>query len=221
MKKLILLVFCFVLAAFTLVGCSHDSDPFTRKEYTADAAQIEEIRIDVRDREIEAAVSEDGQLRIVYYENSKEGYDIAVSAQKVLTMTGTSSKGWKDYFGVKPAAENRKILVQLPEEALENLLISTTNGDIRIPALAVTGSIRLFSNGGDIGFEKLTVGDGLYLTAKNGNISGTVGGGYEDFAIQAETKKGESNLPGNKESGEKTLHVSCNNGDVFVEFVKD
>lgn len=31
-------------------------------------------------------------------------------------------------------------------------------------------------------------------------------------------KKGESNLPGDKEDGEKALRVSCNNGDVDIAF---
>ena len=59
----------------------------------------------------------------------------------------------------------------------------------------------------------------LTLTAKNGDISGTVIGSYDDFAIQSEIKKGDSNLPDNKDSGDKTLKVSSNNGDVNIEFV--
>ena len=39
------------------------------------------------------------------------------------------------------------------------------------------------------------------------------------FAIHSEIKKGESSLPNNKDSGEKTLNVSSNNGDVNIEFV--
>ena len=68
-------------------------------------------------------------------------------------------------------------------------------------------------------FGKLDVGDVLRLTVKNGDISGTVKGSYDDFAIQSEIKKGESTLPDNKAGGEKTLNVSGNNGDVVIEFV--
>ena len=85
----------------------------------------------------------------------------------------------------------------------------------------MTGSISLSSNGGNINFESLNVGSGLSLTAKNGNISGTVAGSYDDFAIQTEIKKGDSNLPGDKASGSKALNVSCNNGDVNIEFVNE
>ena len=65
------------------------------------------------------------------------------------------------------------------------------------------------------------VGSAIYLTVKNGDISGTVVGSYDDFAIQTEIKKGESNLPDNKDGGEKTLNVSSNNGDVNITFVSE
>ena len=111
--------------------------------------------------------------------------------------------------------------MQIPDALLDTITLSTTNEDISLPALAVTGSINISSNGGNITFENLAVGKSLYLTVKNGDISGTVRGSYEDFDIQSEIKKGESNLPDQKDGGEKTLNVSCNNGDVNIELVSE
>lgn len=145
-------------------------------------------------------------------------YEISVSDESILTMTGASNKEWTDYIGSKPAAEDRKISLQLPDALLESLAISTTNEDITLPALAVTGQISLSTNGGSIAFETLDVGSALTLSAKNGDISGAVAGSYDDFSIQTEIKKGESNLPGDKDDGEKALRVSCNNGDVDIAF---
>lgn len=58
MKKIISLTLCLVFGSFALSGCLGTGDPFTQKEYTADVSQIEEINIDVRDRQIEAVLSE-------------------------------------------------------------------------------------------------------------------------------------------------------------------
>lgn len=218
MRKIILSVLCLLVSVFTLAGCSNNSEPFEEKTYTPDT-QISEINLDVRDREIEVALSEDEQIHIQYSENSKEYYEIAVSDENVLTMTSTSDKEWTDYIGGKASAENRKILLQIPDALLENLTLSTTNEDVSLPVLAVTGSIDISTNGGNITFESLDVGNTLTLTAKNGDISGTVVGSYDDFVIQSEIKKGDSNLPDNKDSGDKTLKVSSNNGDVNIEFV--
>ncbi|OUP48772.1 DUF4097 family beta strand repeat-containing protein [Lachnoclostridium sp. An181] len=219
-KKIISLALCLVLGSFVLAGCSDNSGPFEEKSYTPDA-QIKEINLDVRDREVEVSLSEDEQVHIKYYENSKEFYDISVSDQSVLTMTSASNKDWTDYIGGKPSAENRKISLQIPDALLENLTLSTANEDITLPSMAVTGSINISSNGGNIMFGNLDVGDVLRLTVKNGDISGTVKGSYDDFAIQSEIKKGESTLPDNKAGGEKTLNVSGNNGDVNIEFVNE
>ncbi len=220
MKKIISLALCFIMGSIVLAGCSDDSDPFVQKDYTADVSQIEQIIIDVRDREIEVSLSEDEQIHIKYHENSKEYYDISVSEENVLTVTSASNKDWTDYIGTKSSAEARKISLQIPDGLLESLTLSTTNEDITLSELAVSGSMNISSNGGNIAFGKLEVCSALTLSVKNGNISGAVTGGYDDFAIQTEIKKGESNLPESKEDGDKTLKVSANNGDINIEFVK-
>lgn len=220
MKKIISLALCLIFGSFVLAGCSTSSEPFEENSYTSDTL-INEINLDVRDREIEVSLSEDEQVHIQYFENSKEYYDISVSDENVLTMTSASDKEWTDYIGGKPSAEDRKISLQIPDALLENLTLSTTNEDITLSALAVTGSINISSNGGNITFENLDVANALSLTVKNGDIVGTVIGSYDDFAIQSEIKKGESNLPGNKDGGEKTLNVSSNNGDVNIELINE
>ena len=97
MKKTILLVICLVWSSFVLTGCSTDSEPFEEKIYTPDT-QIRELILEVRDREIEVSLSEDGQIHIQYSENSKEYYDISVSDENVLVMASASDKEWT-YWG--------------------------------------------------------------------------------------------------------------------------
>ena len=218
MRKTFLSLLCLVMGCCALAGCSDNSQPFEEKSYTPDT-QVREIQLDVEDRSIEVALSPDNQVHIQYFENSKEYYQISVSDENVLTMTSASDKAWTDYIGGKPAAEDRRIRLEIPDGLLENVTLSTTNENITLPALAVTGEISLSSNGGNLSFESLDVGKALTLHAKNGNITGTIAGSYDDFVIQTQIKKGESNLPDEKSGGEKTLDVSCNNGDVSIEFV--
>lgn len=220
MKKTIAFTLCLALSSFALAGCSGESEPFEEKSYTPDT-QISGINLDVRDREIEVSLSEDEQIHIQYCENGKEYYDISVSDENVLTMVNASNKGWTDYIGGKPSAEDRKIVLQIPDTRLDNLTLSTTNEDVSLPALTVTGSITISCNNGNIAFESLRVGNALSLTVKNGDISGKVIGSYDEFAIQTEIKKGDSNLPDNKAGGEKSLNVSCNNGDVDIAFITE
>ena len=220
MKRIIALVLCLVLGSFILAGCSDSSEPFEAKSYTPDT-QIAGLALNVQDRGIEVSPSEDEQVHITYYENSKEYYDISVSDENILTMTSASSKEWSDYIGTKPSAANRKISLQIPDALLDTLTLSTTNEDISLPALSVAGSINVSANGGNITFENLDVGEALSLTAKNGDISGSVTGGYDDFTIRSEVKKGDCNLPEQKDGGKKTLTVSGNNGDINIELIKE
>lgn len=173
----------------------------------------------MRDREIEVTLSDDEQVHIQYSENSKEYYDISVSDGNVLTMVNANNKEWTDYIGGKPSTKDRKIVLQMPTTLLDTVTLSTTNEDISLPVLAVTGSIDISTNDGNITFESLDVGNTLTLTVKNGDISGMIGGRYEDFVIQSEVKKSDSSLPKHKDIGKKTLKVLCNNGDVDVTFV--
>ena len=218
MKKIIALALCFVMSSFALAGCSGESEPFKKKNFTPDT-QVNGINLDVRDREIEVVLSKDEQVHIQYSENSKEYYEISVSDGNLLTMVNASNKEWTDYIGGKPSAEDWKIVLQVPTALLDTVILSTTNEDVFLPVLAVTGSIDVSTNGGNITFENLDVGNTLTLTVKNGDISGTVAGSYDDFAIQSEIKKGDSNLPNNKESGKKMLNVTSNNGDINIEFL--
>ena len=139
----------------------------------------------MRDREIEVTLSDDEQVHIQYSENSKEYYDISVSDGNVLTMVNANNKEWTDYIGGKPSTKDRKIVLQMPTTLLDTVTLSTTNEDISLPVLAVTGSIDISTNDGNITFESLDVGNTLTLTVKNGDISGMIGGRYEDFVIQS------------------------------------
>lgn len=218
MKRSISIILCLLLTVFAMAGCS-GSSAFVQREYAADISQVGGISIDVRDRQIEVSVSEDEQIHIAYFESESEAYDITVSDDSVLSMTSADHKSWTDYIGGKPSAKYRKILLQVPDAALKDLTLSTTNEDISLPALAVAGSISVSSNGGSIAFKGLSVGSALNLSVKNGDISGTVAGSYDDFTIRSEIKKGRSNLPESRDGGEKELNISGNNGDVNIEFV--
>lgn len=221
MKRIVTLLMCFALGAVCLTGCTNNDEAFAEKSYTAESEEITEICIDVRNRQIEVMLSPDNQVHIDYFESSKEYYDISVSDNHTLTMTAVSNKEWKDYIGGKSAAGFRKILLQVPDTLLTSLKLSTTNEDISLPALTVSGDISLSSGGGNIVFDKLGVGKSINLSAKNGDITGTIIGSYDDYAISCDSKKGESNLPSSKEGGAKTLTVSNNNGDIDIAFISE
>ena len=209
-------IFAVLLAA---VGCS-GSEMFEAKRYSSGEDSVKSVTIDVTDREVEIITSADGQVHIDYSESEQEFYSIRLSEDGDLTMTLETGKGWTDFIGTKPAAQYRKITLAVPD-GLDALTIRTTNEAIGVSTLTVQGAVLLDCNGGNIAFEQLGVGKSLDVTAKNGNITGSVLGGWDDFSVSCESKKGESNLPERKEGGEKSLTVNCNNGDIDIRFITE
>lgn len=221
MKKILAaLTACTIFAALlAAVGCS-GGETFEEKRYSSGEDSVKSVIIDVADREVEIIASDDGQVHIDYSESEQEFYSIRLSEQGDLTMTLETDKDWTDFIGTKPAAQYRKITLYVPD-GLDSLTIRTTNEAIGISSLTVQGTVLLDCNGGSVEFARLGVGRSLDVTAKNGNITGSVLGGWDDFSISCEIKKGESNLPERKEGGEKSLTVNCNNGNIDIRFISE
>ena len=217
MKQYLFLV-CAGLCLLALTGCTASGEPFAAGTYAVEAGQVQGVSIDVRDREIEVLPSSDGQIHIDYFENDKEYYEFSVH-DGMLTMAGASNKAWTDYIGGKPADGHRKITLRIPDATLEKLSISTTNEDILAAPLTVNGEVSLSTNGGNLMFDRLDAAASIALWAKDGNITGTIAGGYDDFAMTCEIKKGDCNLPLEKRNGEKQLLVTNNNGDIEIDFL--
>ncbi|WP_195983578.1 DUF4097 family beta strand repeat-containing protein [Clostridium sp. D33t1_170424_F3] len=219
MKKIASLLLCLLFVLLALTGCSNDETAFVPKSYTPDSDQITGVCVDVRDRQIEVVLSTDSYIHIDYYENEEEYNTISVSEDNKLTMIAETNKEWTDYIGGKSAAGSRKITLHLPDKTLSALQLSTTNEDITLAALSIGREVSLSNNGGNISFETLNVGNSIVLATKNADISGSLVGTYEDYAITSTIKKGNSNLPADKEDGDKMLNASNNNGDINIEFV--
>lgn len=136
-------------------------------------------------------------------------------------MTSKSDKEWTDYVGGSKSAGADRITVHIPDTVLSSLTLHTIKEDISLPALTVTDQLRLSANGGDIFFENVSAANAITVENKNGNITGTIVGSYDDYAITCAVKKGESNLPKEKAGGSKTLTAINNNGDIDMEIIKE
>ena len=219
MKKfaVVLLVFAYALV-FALFGCSNN-DTFTEKSYLSGETEIEKIIVQATDREVEISASDDNQIYINYFDGEKEYLDISVSDNKELTVKLVFDKDWTDYIGTKPSAEYRKIKIRIPNNSIGTLSVNTTNENIKVNSLSFTENISLATNGGNIMCERVNVGKSINLEAKDGNITGSIIGGWDDFSITCKIKKGDCNLPELKKGGEKSFTAECNNGNIHIEFI--
>lgn len=213
-KSLAALALAASLASLcALVGCSEQT--FTERTFASGEQAVQSVVVDVADRAVEVVASEDGQAHVAGFESEQEYYDITLEGG-VLTVKLVQDKEWTDFIGTKPDAQYRALTIALPA-GVASLTVATTNEEVRLEPLAFD-AVSLSSNGGNLVFEALSAGESISLTAKNGNIEGTIAGGWDDYSIDCTVKKGESSLV-SKDGGAKTLTVDCNNGDVRVQFV--
>ncbi|MCD7728716.1 MAG: DUF4097 domain-containing protein [Clostridia bacterium] len=216
MKKLLTL--CIILSITTLAvcfsGCS--SKEYTSATYAA-TEEVTAISIDVEDRKVVFGESTDNKVSVSYYYNDKENYNFTVTGE-VLSISQNNSKEWYDFFGTSGNRDQRVITVYLPESTLKSLSVQTTNFDIVLPGIAISGDCSLYSNGGSVQVGSLLVSGTTSLSAKDGNVSGNIVGTYEEYILDITIKKGDSNLV-SKASGSKLLKVNVNNGDIDLQFV--
>lgn len=205
-------VCCLALAS----GCKNEGS-FSAQSYSCAGEEVRNVSVDVRDSAVEIAPSEDGTLRIEYYESESRTYGIALEGG-TLSVSLVSEGGIGNFFGVQPDVGFRTLRLYVPD-GLGTLAVTTTNEDIPLASVSCTDSVSLNANGGDIRFTELFAGE-IGLTAKNGSITGSIAGGWDDFSIRCTVKKGDCNLPEQKEGGRNTLLVDCNNGDVAIDLKK-
>lgn len=218
MRKLLLSF--LTLASFALAilcGCGK-TEEFTPHSYSSEGMTVESVQLEVSDRQIDVGISEDNFIHISYYDCQTEYFEISVS-DGILKMELVTDKNWTDFIGTKADIAYRKIDIRIPDAILTDLKLTTTNEPINLSELSVKRDIFINSNGGNINFDKFNVGNSINLTAKNADITGSIEGGWDDFSIFCTIKKGESNLPEQKDGGQKSLNVDCNNGDVNINFI--
>lgn len=88
-------------------------------------------------------------------------------------------------------AEYRKIQVKIPTNTVIDFSETITNEDIKITSLSFVENVTLNSNGGNIICDHINVGKSINLTAKNGDITGTILGTLDDFSTKFTIKKGK------------------------------
>ncbi len=109
--------------------------------------------------------------------------------------------------------------MQIPEGRLETLTLSTTNEDISVPALSVTGRMELSNNGGNILFRERAVGDTLSSRRKMGTLPVPSWDVTRNSPFTRSAKRARATSQSRKRRGE-TLQVSSNNGDIDLSFVE-
>lgn len=201
------------IAVLLLTGCTQDLH-FVEMEKSF-TERILTLNLDAQDRRVVVSGTEDENLLFRYQDSERAILDFELT-ETTLDVDLVIEREFGDFFGIQADVSYRSIEIYVPQDKPLSLNISTTNEYVSIEGISVE-TLTVSNNNGDIIFTDITSTGDISLSTKNADITGNIIGSYDDYAIDVDIKKGDTNLPISKESGSKRLSISNNNGDVFVD----
>lgn len=214
-KQLAILLFVLTMVSIPIFAAN---ETIAEKSITYELKDVNSISLEAHDRYIVVKNSEDNLIHIEYFENNIEYLDIDSSTSD-LQIKLSMDKKFKDYFFYTSPSELKMIEIRIPNNSISKLSIKNKSGNILISDIAISDKLVLDINNGDIETIRIEA-PFIEMKAKNGNISGTIIGSWDDYSITSKIKKGNSNLPTEKRGGNKNLIIDCNNGDIDLEINK-
>ncbi len=186
------------------------SEDFVYHEFTYDATQFNAVATDLDNRQVYVLPSEDDQIKVVYYDSEDRLIEISDNGD---TLNIDSEKiPWYENialgFNFNFNTVYYKVYVYLPDLEEYDLNIHSSNGKISIQDLDALGNVTVSTSNGDIILANLTV-DNFVGTSSNGdlNFSDVISG----QKIMADTSNGRidfNNLVGSE------LDASTSNGRI-------
>lgn len=228
---------------------------FEQKQYVIGSDKVKAIMVADVNNTIEVTRSADRNITITYYESDKDHYEIGVGSDGKLSMRYIDSRRWYEYMGINWGLKDTRVTVALPADYRSDLEITTvngtvdiedqmagtlhaatTNGNIRLNKVDVTGEAGVSTVNGQITLSGLradsvvaqcmngriqvdgvSVNTSIDMSTTNGSISGTVAGSAQDYTVSAGTVNGSSNLS-NTAGGAKSLSAHTTNGSIDIRF---
>jgi len=175
--------------------------------------EFNKIEINAKTANINFQLAEDGECKVVCYENKKEKHLTSVD-NGVLKINYTNEKRWYDYLHI--LSNSPKITVYLPDLDNITLTIKVSTGDVKLPSdftfesISISGStchVKCYAS--TINQTKIHVSTGDIIientTAKNYDLHVTTG----DIIIENTTAK---NYDLHVTTGDtKMTNVNCEN----------
>ena len=184
----------FLVGALTFVGAmaamSWDFTRLSTKKFETNEYNIEErfesISADIDTADLHILPSDDGKVRVVFYEEADHKHSATV-VDGELKLGSNCEKGWLDHIGISFVSP--KITLYMPMGGYEKLSVKGDTGDVEvakdftfseIDVLVSTGDVRCFASAtdnvkikastGHISAENIKAGS-LELAVSTGDIS--------------------------------------------------
>lgn len=211
-------IWLIVAGSLVLIGCiifggvmtmlKWDFLKLSTEKYETNTHEINEefnnISVKTSTADVRFVPSEDGECKVVCYEDKKEKHDVSVQ-DGTLTIEAFSEKKWYDYIGI--TFKSPKITVYLPTSEYDLLAIKESTGDIEISKdfkfesidislstgdvknyASATDLIKIKTSTGDINIENVSAG-AFDLSVSTGDITASSIECASEFKVSVSTGK--------------------------------
>ena len=180
------IIFCTVMSMLNWNFKSLDTNKYETNVYESDKS-VGEVKIDVTTADVTLKPSDDGNVKVVCYENTKIRYTVTVN-NGVLRITENDYRKWYDHIGIN--SDSPRIDVYLPTASGYAIDMDITTGDVSIAKdfklLAVeiritTGdlkclafsaeSIKIENTTGDVTLENTIVEKDVYVHYTSSDVT--------------------------------------------------
>lgn len=216
MKKTLLSIIILIFCSLPIFLSSCSQVTYEEKTYSV-TNPYNSIEIDTHNTKVEIVNSKDNLTTINYVDSNIDNYDISVFDNK-LSIILKQHSDINNYFGVKDSSK-RVLKLSLPNTIdINDLNIVTTNKEISYSLDNNVNNASINNTSGKILVDEINIINSFTLFCKDDDITANIIGKYEDYKIDIEQKKGESNLA-SKDYGDKTLKITSNNGNIDIKFI--
>lgn len=180
MRKLERIGGVFLLVAALLIGFALfrtggdfsklDNTSFAIKEETFSSQAIKELKLDVSSANIEiTGTNHTDKIMIKYPESKNSGFSFKKEGNKL-----TVSEEHKGFFSIFSfdlsifSNKNRKLEISLPQDALDELSLEGSSGDIDIQQLEIKNDINIEISSGYIQISNTNIGGNLSVDLTSG-----------------------------------------------------
>ena len=156
-------IFCTVMSILNWNFLALDTNKYETNVYESDES-VGDVKMDLTTADVTFLASEDGKIKVVCYENSKNKHSVRVK-NGVLSIGNNDLRKWYNYIGIN--FDSPKVTVYLPSNNGFGLEMNITTGDVKIAKEFKLFDVDIHASTGDV--------ECLAYSAKNIKIEGTTG----------------------------------------------
>lgn len=192
---------------FTLLG---NTKPLEEKTQELNIDALSSLNLNIDNANIVLVPSLDNQIHVTYFENETEVYQFTKNKNE-LVITQERATHWWNYIGFNFNFP-KSFTIAIPESSLINISLKTSNGNVSVNDVSLTGSMIATTSNGKIAVSNSTFTGMFNLTSSNGEIK------LEDVAakeLSLQTNNGKIRLT--KVSSEENLSARSSNSGIYIE----